>query len=488
MSIYETDAVASFIDKAADVGNKDAALRTQNVLQAQKDRIDGQLAAEIVAMKAAGEVSSEKYRLLLSETTALSTAISAAKAEASVAALKEERLDLAKMAPQGGESLIADADAKLYAQIREGLVTAREGYKTQLNVELPLPVIAQDKASGKNKVAPVKAVAPKGKTQAEIEASYRAYESALRNDFSAASAAVTDFVIPTLVVDLIGYIVTYPRLFNKFKVYQTMGVEDLLVNRIEDIAEAKVIGTATNRGQSQTPTPDNDVMTSNVKLRALKVAAFTKLTPELVNTLPADALQTRISDYLAQSLGLKYARDAVTGDNSETRGNGVAAYINGTVAAGAARRVNGKNTTDVAANIDRGELTKLFAHLGGEYQSLVGGLTLATNTTTFWQLWSNIQQDYPLLSDSRNFVGHRLGPWEVCIDDRIDDVGDDNMPILAGDFMRAWGIRYAGALRLEVSYEDAFRTDEITVRAIQHFDTQPLELKAVAGYRSIKQL
>ena len=172
------------------------------------------------------------------------------------------------------------------------------------------------------------------------------------------------------------------------------------------------------------------------------------------------------------------------GTGNDTTGNGVAAFIN--AAAGASRRVDGKNTTDVAANIDRGEVTKLFAHLGGEYQSLVSGLTLATSTTTFWQLWSNIQQEYPLFSDTRGFMGHRLGPWEVCIDDAIPEVADDALPILAGDFMRAWGIRYAGPLRLEVSYEDAFRTDEITVRAIQHFDTQPLELKAVAGYRAIK--
>ena len=479
MSIYDADTVASLTDRAADVGNKDAALRIQGVLQRQKDRLDGQLADEIIALKDRGESTSEKYRSLLSETTALSTALNAAKVEAATGSAKEERLELAKMSPLGAERAIAAADAQLYAQIRGGLQKASEGYKTRLNVELPLPVIAQDPRTGFNKVAPVKAVAPEGKNEAELETSYKAYEQALRNEFTAV-ADTTKFVIPSLVVDLIGYIVTYPRLFNKYKVYQTMGVETLNVNRIEGIAPATVIGTRTNAGQS-VDLPNNDVTTSNVNLRALKVAGLTKVTPELVNTLPADALQTRISDYLAQSLGLRYAIDAVTGTGGASQGRGIVHFL----AATAARVVTGKAgvVTD-PTKFDRHEVTGTFAKLGGEYQSLVGGLTLATNTATFWQLWSNLQGDYPLFTDSRGYMGQRLGPWEVCVDDAIPALTNDAIPLLAGDFMRAFAIRYAGPLRLEVSYEEAFSTDEIVIRAIQHFDTQPIEVKAFAGYKA----
>ena len=482
MSDFFTETVADLTDKAADVGNKNAALQAEKVLQEQKDRIDGQLAAEILSLKQSGEASSEKYRRLLGETTALSTAIRASKTDAATASVKEERLDLLKHAPQGAERAIAQADAKIYAQLRSGLKEAENGYKAHLSLELPLPVIQQDELTGEVKVAPVKAAAPQGDTEASLEASYMQYEKALRNEFTATGISGDNgFVIPSLVVDLIGYIVTYPRLYNKFKVYQTTGVEDLNVNRITGIAPASVIGTAATKGE-KAPITANNVTTDSVTLRALKVAALTRITPELINTLPADMLQSRISSYLAQSLGLKFAADAISGDGGSSAGQGVGNHFNASGAV--ARRVEAPTgaKSDLKL-VNRHEISKLFAALGGEYQSLVGGLTLATTTSVFWQLWSNLQGEHPLFTDSRGFMGTRLGPWEVCVDDAIDAPAAGKTGIFAGNFMRAWAIRYAGALRLNVSYEESFTSDQITIRAIQHYDTQPAELPAVAGYQ-----
>ena len=496
MSDYITETVATLADKAADVGNKDAALHNQKVLQAQKDNLDGQIADEIIAMRQRGEVSSEKYQRLLAEITALSTSLNLSKVDASVAAVKEERLELANKASIGGEMLIAQADAKLYAQMRDGIRRAANGYKTHLNVEVPMPLIAQNSATGKNKIVPIKAEAPEGETETTLEASYMKYQQGV-SEFNA--TGVAQFTIPSLVVDLIGYIVTYPRLYNKFKVYQTMGVEPLNVNRITGIKPATVIGTATNSGETE-DINRNDVTTSKQALRALKVAGFTTVTPELVNTLPADMLQTRIADYLAQSLGLKYAIDAARGDGSDDEGRGVTHYLENTAAVSrtnvnGVRKVTGKtnNVAQGGTNIDRREVAKLFAALGGEYQGLVGGLTLATNTELFWTIWANIQDSYPLFSDSRGFDGMKLGPWDVCVDDALKvpvnnqpdaAQANDRITLLAGNFMRAWSIRYGGTLRLNVSYEDRFGSDEITIRAIQHFDTQPSEVPAVAGYVS----
>ena len=490
MSIYETNAVASFMDKAADVGNKDAALRTQDILQAQKDRIDGQLAEEIVALKAAGEVSSEKYRLLLSETTALSTAISAAKAEASVAAIKEERLDLANMAPQGGERLIAQADAKLYSHLRDGIEhLGSRGMKSNFDIEVPLPAIKQDVRSGKNVVVPVKAVAPQGEDETSLEASYMAYEAALRNEFTAnATVGTNSLVVPTMVVDLISYLVTYERLFNKFRVYQTPGVSDLVINRLTGVGMAAIISKAGVVTGEREDVPVNNVTTSDVTLRALKAAGLTRITPELVASLPADMLQSRIASYLAESLGLRFAFDAVQGPaNSDIRGVGVKPYL--VANAATTNLVNNIPGTLPVANLNRQVLTSLFGKIGGAYQGIVNGLTLAMHSQTFWHLWSNIQDSDPLFTNSRGYDGSRLGPWEVCIDDAFDRptrvngtaFTADQVPVAAGDFMRGWAIRYGGALRLNVSNEESFTTDQITIRAIQHFDTQPAEVPAVAA-------
>ena len=489
MNIQHNDVVASFAEIAADVGDKSGALRTQDILQAQKDRIDGQLADEIVALKAAGEVSSEKYRLLLSETTALSTAISAAKAEASVAAIKEERLDLANMSPQGGERLIAQADAELYSQLRTGVKQLGSlGRPGSFNIEVPLPAIHQDVQAGKNKVVPVKAVAPAGEDQTSIEASYRTYEAALRNEFQAnATVGENSLVVPTLVVDLISYLVTYERLFNKFRVYQTPGVSDLVINRLTGIKPAGIISKTGVLTGEREPISPNNVTTSDVTLRALKAAGLTRITPELIATLPADMLQSRISSYLAESIGLRFALDAVDGPVGEdNRAVGVVPYM---VANAANVNLVGTAGTLNVSSIDRSTLTGLFGKIGGAYQSIVGGLTLAMHSRTFWELWSTIQDSYPMFTGMRGYDGNRLGPWEVCVDDafKAPSVAKDpafknnEVPIVAGDFMRGWAIRYGGALRLNVSNEESFATDQITIRAIQHFDTQPAELPAIAA-------
>lgn len=491
MDNFIAETVADLTDKASDVGNKGAALQAQKILQEQKDRIDSQLADEIVALKQSGEASSDAYRKLLGETTALSTAINAAKTDAQVAAIKEERLDLANLAPQGGERLIAQADAQIYSKIRGGLDEAKKGFRSHLNFELPLPAIKQDRATGKNKVFPVKAAAPAGENETSIEASYMAYEAALRNDFraNATGSGAGNFIIPSLVVDLIGYIVKYPRLYNKFRVYQTPGVSPLTVNRITGINPAPIISTAgVPTGERQQINPNN-VTTSNVTFNALKVAGLTRITPELLRTLPADMLQTQIATYLADSIGLRFARDAVNGPGGAVRGDGVVQYLttNKADVAGGVRFVTKKGALD-AGTIKRETVTSLFAAVGGAYQSIAGGLTLAMHSGTFWSVWSAIQDSYPLFSDTRSFDTPRLGPWMVCVDDEFaakpdedNEFANNSVPIVAGDFMRAWGIRYGGALQLSVSYEEAFTTDQITIKAVQHFDTKPLELPAVAA-------
>ena len=472
MGIDYSNMVATLADKAADVGNRDQALAHQKVLQARKDRIDGQIAAEITALNASGEVSSGKYKALLTESMALSSSLSEARAQAKSAEIKEERLELERLAPQGAEQAIAEADAQFSHKLISAMTLGSGSFS------VPLPAIRQNKRTGEVDVAPVKASAPANTGETSFEASYRNAEQA---QFKA--TATTDFRIPTVVVDLITDIVTYPRLVNKFRLYQTVGIENIAVNHITGINEAPVLSDstpATIRGEGKSVTR-NQVSTANVGFRALKVGGTATVTPELLETFPADMMQTEIADYLAQSLGLTFARQAVSGNGSANQAKGVVHWLDNE---GTSQRVDGKGQTANAANIDRAEVTKLMAELGGEYQNTVGGLTLAANTTTFWQLWSNIQQDYPLFSDSRSYDGQRLGPWDVCVDDAFSNVGNNVTCIVAGNFMRAFGLRLGGALRLEVSRDARFDNDEIVIKAIQHFDTQPLETKALAGYRA----
>ena len=460
--------VAAYADKAADVGNKEQTLAAQKILQEQKDRVDGQLASEIVALKQSGETSSEKYRHLLTETTALAASLREARAQEGVARMKEERLELASLSPQGAEHAIAEVDAKFDKVFCANLVS-RSGH-----VDVPMPVISQDRRSSEIVVAAVKpsAVTDDGRVLAE---------TSVANAERYTAAATTDFIIPTVVADLVTYWVTYPRLFNKFRAYQTMGVETLALNRITGIAMAEPVGATNNnpRGES-VAIADNNPSYGHVSLRAIKVAGLTRVTPELLETLPRDMLQSIITDYLGQSLGLRFAFDAIRGNGSITQGQGIVPFLT----ANTGQLVTGKAQSSNVDNIDRKEITKLFAKLGGAYQSTVGGLTLAANTTTFWALWSNIQDSYPLFSDTRGFTANRLGPWEVCIDDAIEDVADEKICILAGDFMRGYAIRYGGNLRLEVSRDVEFKSDNIVIKAVQAFDTQPAEIAAFAGYKA----
>ena len=463
MSNYNLDAVAGFADKAADVGDRDAALRTQEVLKAKKARIDSQLAAEIVALDKRGEASSETYRMLLSESTALNGAIGSAKVDAAQAAVKEERLELNADAAGGAEMAVAKADSQLYKQLYHAFTR-----KGNHEFEVPMPVLRQDAVTGETRVIPVKA------TDNNLKA-------AAAGDF-VANANAGAFTVPTLVTDLITYIVTYPRLYNKFKMYQTVGIENVAVNRLAGINPAPVVGTRANNGEMVDLSAVN-AKQETVGLDALKVAGYTRITRELVQTLPADMLQTEISSYLAQSLGLRFATDAVSGDGGASAGQGVANWLGKT--AGSKQLFVGK--TGVSADtktFDRNEVGGMLAKIGAAYQSIAGNVTLAGTPTTFWTLFANIHGDGPLFADSRAYEGQRLGMWDFCVDDAFAEIGDGNIPLVGGDFGRAWAIRYGGALRLEVSYDDAFLSDQITVKAVQHFDTQPIETPAVAGYQS----
>lgn len=461
------DAVASFSDKASDVGNRDAELASQKLLQAQKARVDQMLANELTAMHKNGQASSEAYKNLLAETTALGRALNEAHAKASVASIKEERLELASLHGGSAEKVIAETDAKFQRRFISAL-NNRDGL-----IDVPMPAIAQNSKTGEIQVSAVKPKAAAQNGETSIEAS-------LRQAQQITAAATSDFTIPSVVVDLLGFVVTYPRLFNKFRVYQTVGIETVNLNKIENIQPAEYMSTGTVRtGEAQDADPAV-FKYGKTALRALKVGGTTSVTPELVSTLPADMLQERIASYLAESLGLRYADAAVNGTGGSAQAKGIVHWLNNE---GTAQRVDGKATTSNVANIDRAEVAKLFSRLGGAYQSIVGNLTIAANSTTFWNLWSNIQEDYPLFSDSRSYAGQMLGPWSVCVDDALPNVANDNVAILAGDFMKAWAIRYGGALRLEVSRDFRFQTDEIVIKAVQHFDTQPAETKAVVGYR-----
>ena len=479
------------METAEDVGNLEDRLASLRVLHDRQRSLQHQLARELEAMN--GGSRTARYNRLLGELSMLGRAITSTQLEVDTARLREERLDMASLLPHGAVRAIQQSDTRFYSQLKQGLDRQAQGYNTALTIDYDMPMVAKDNV-GRTKVYPFAAKAPDGETTADLEESYLAMRRAVDGDLLAANTSA-DFVLPTPVVDLIQYVVSYSRLYQEFNVEQTPGVNLLEVNRLTGIEPAAIIGNATNSGQ-RAAIPETVVETDSVQLRALKVAGLTTLSSDTLESLPEFMLREQIASYLGQSIALRFAESAVNGSGSSGEAAqpgppevpevkpdayGVIPFLK----ANTDRLSVGK--AGVAADFslfDRAEAARMFGLIGGAYQRVPGRAKFACNAKSFWQLWSHLQDRKPLFADGREYDGPSLGGWPTVIDDAIPDLDTvGNIGLLAASWQDAYTLRLAGKLRLQVSFQHAFRKDQLTIRAIQHFDVQPRDINALAGYQ-----
>jgi HK97 family phage major capsid protein len=223
-------------------------------------------------------------------------------------------------------------------------------------------------------------------------------------------------------------------------------------------------GTAVGQGSA---IPESDPTLAMVEFGAFKYAAISEWSREL----EFDA-NVNLSTYLGRNLGIAiseaYSPALVNG--AGTAGpEGVLNAANGTVTGGTA--VAGVPTVN--------NIIDLVYTLEAPYQERASFLMHPTTLSTISKIVDTTGRSILMPSFSADMPSTILGR-PVFTDPNMPTTGTTNASIFFGDLSRYMTVRFAGPLRVEVSYDEKFSSDLVVARAVQRIDSRIVDNKAGA--------
>lgn len=338
------------------------------------------------------------------------------------------------------------------------------------DIELPVPVIAQNPQTGLNELLPIEARF--GQTEADIEASYRTAEivqagkqhlydskgNLLENlDFAASSDPIRleDVSLPTMVLRLYAYLINMNMLFRYCDIIQTPGLGPYIRDRRTDIPVAVRIAENTDYGDSQSAF-------SAMSVNAFKYGIISQVTLESMMSITSFNAASRVVADLGMALSNAFGQEATTGTGSgvaaDTQPQGIVTGSQEGATLAAATAFTGASTFNYA------QVIKFLTSLDDAYWR-APGKRLMYNLDFVQYLFGLLDRDGRPYFPYENANSEVLGV-PVIIDPAIAKFSTTatTRPLIYGD-LNAQTVRFAGSPRISFSDEYGWKKDLLSWKA-----------------------
>ena len=226
-------------------------------------------------------------------------------------------------------------------------------------------------------------------------------------------------------------------------------------------------GTAVGQGSA---IPESDPTLAMVEFGAYKYAAISEWSREL----EFDA-NVNLGAYLGRNLGaaISQAYGTALVNGAGTAGpQGILASAGGTVTGG----------TGVAGVPTYDNLVDLVFTLESPYQSNASFVMHPTSLASIAKIKDTTGRSILMPSFSADVPSTIMGR-PVFTDPWMPTTGTTKNSIFFGDLSRYMTVRFAGPLRVEVSYDEKFSSDLVVCRAVQRIDSRIVDNKAGAIFK-----
>ncbi len=225
-------------------------------------------------------------------------------------------------------------------------------------------------------------------------------------------------------------------------------------------------GTAVPQG---TAIPQSDPTFAHVEFGAWKYAALTEWSRELEfdTNVP-------LGTYLGRNLGVAISESIAPQlvNGAGTAGpQGILAAAGGTVTGG----------TGVAGMPTVAEIIDLVYTLESPYQAAASFVMHPTTLAKIAKITDDNKRSILVPSLATDVPSTILG-YPVFTDPAMPTTGTSKASVFYGDLSRYMIVRWAGSLRVEVSYDAKFAEDLVQCRAVQRVDSRIVDPKAGAVY------
>jgi len=214
--------------------------------------------------------------------------------------------------------------------------------------------------------------------------------------------------------------------------------------------------------------PESDPSISAVTMNAYKVSVLLQVSSELVTDTAFD-IERYLGEQLGVAVGTQISSLLAGTDAGTTQPQGIMGTATSTGVTGG---------TGVAGAPTLANINALWYSVPSQYRG--AGMSWVMNNTTAQYIAGLVDTTgRPLLlpSVSESVPGTLYGA-PVYVDNAVTAYGTAVGSIWCGNMQRFYGVRFAGALRVDASRDFAFQNDMITYRAIQRLDGRILNSDA----------
>ena len=227
-------------------------------------------------------------------------------------------------------------------------------------------------------------------------------------------------------------------------------------------------GTAVPQGSA---IPESDPALATVEFGATKYAVVTEWSREL-----QDDSNVQLGDYLARNLGIAigqaYAPALINGAGTAGPQGILSGTAAGTVTSG----------TGVAGVPTVNNIIDLVYTLDAPYQERASFVMHPTTLSTIAKINDSTGRSILMPSLSADVPATIMGR-PVFTDSQMPTTGTTKSSIFFGDLSRFATVRFAGSLRVEISYDQKFSEDLVVMRAVQRLDSRIIDNRAGAIFK-----
>jgi HK97 family phage major capsid protein len=206
--------------------------------------------------------------------------------------------------------------------------------------------------------------------------------------------------------------------------------------------------------------PESDPSIAAVTMNAYKISVLLQVSSELVTDTAFD-IERYLGEQLGVAVGTQISSLLAGTDVGTTQPQGIM---------GTATTTGITGGTGVAGAPTLANLNALWYSVPSQYRGAGMGWVMNNTTAQFIAgLVDTTGRPLLLPSVSESVPGTLYGA-PVYIDNAVASYGTGVASIWCGNMQRFYGVRFAGALRVDASRDFAFQNDLITYRAIQRLD------------------
>lgn len=294
-------------------------------------------------------------------------------------------------------------------------------------------------------------------TQFDIDlgGAYRSKMAKTGNTYERRDLTTTVGTVPTEVLNELilrltqtsGVLAAAPRTIN------TNHGATIKVPTLQSFSTAALVAEGSAIGES-------DPSISAVSMNAYKLAVLLQVSNELVSDTAFD-IERYLGEQLGVAIGTQISSLLASTDAGTTQPQGIM---------GTATTTGVTGGTGLAGAPTLANLNALWYSTPSQYRSSGMGWVMHNSTAQYIAgLLDTTGRPLLLPSLSDSIPGTLFGA-PVYVDNAVAAYGTGVASIWCGNMQRFYGVRFAGALRVDVSRDFAFQNDLITYRAIQRLD------------------